>query len=43
MDRALTKIGNWWGHFREDGVRKEIEKEDVILFDLKGMEKILFL
>jgi len=37
----FAKIGNWWGHFREDGVRKEIEKEDVILFDLKDMEKYL--
>ncbi|MEA2053106.1 MAG: DUF234 domain-containing protein [Euryarchaeota archaeon] len=37
----FAKIGNWWGHFREDGVRKEIEIEDVILFDLKDMEKHL--
>ena len=27
----FTKIGNWWGHFREDGVRKEIEIDIVAL------------
>ena len=27
----FTKIGNWWGHFREDGVRKEIEIDIVTL------------
>ncbi len=27
----VTKIGNWWGHFREDGVRKEIEIDIVSL------------
>ena len=31
VDGALTKIGNWWGHFREDGVRKEIEIDIVTL------------
>jgi len=27
----FTKIGTWWGHFREDGVRKEIEIDIVAL------------
>ena len=27
----FTKIGIWWGHFREDGVRKEIEIDIVAL------------
>jgi len=27
----FTKIGNWWGHFREDGVRKELEIDIVAL------------
>jgi len=27
----FTKIGTWWGHFREDGVRKEIEIDTVAL------------
>jgi len=27
----FDKIGNWWGHFREDGVRKEIEIDIVTL------------
>jgi AAA+ ATPase superfamily predicted ATPase len=27
----FTKIGNWWGHFREEGVRKEIEIDIVAL------------
>ena len=29
----FTKIGNWWGYFREDGVRKEIEIDLVALND----------
>jgi AAA+ ATPase superfamily predicted ATPase len=37
----FAKIGNWWVHFREDGVRKEIEKEDVILSEQNDMEKHL--
>jgi len=27
----FTKIGTWWGHFREDGMRKEIEIDLVAL------------
>lgn len=32
----FTKIGNWWGHFREDGVRKEIEIDIVALNEDTG-------
>jgi len=32
----FTKIGTWWGHFREDGVRKEIEIDIVALNEDTG-------
>ncbi|ODS38348.1 MAG: hypothetical protein A7316_08255 [Candidatus Altiarchaeales archaeon WOR_SM1_86-2] len=27
----FSKIGNWWGHYREDGIRKEIEVDNIAL------------
>ena len=36
----FTKIGNWWGHYRDRGKRKEVEIDAVALND--GTKDVLF-